>query len=67
MRKLKQELWPYMISFNKVETDAGFYEIEVWLGENVGCFKQFWNAVYRHDGTDIYFKDEKDATMFAFR
>jgi hypothetical protein len=67
MRKLKKELWPHMITLNKVETDGDFYGIEVWLGENIGCFKQLWNAVYHHNKTDIYFKHSKDATYFALR
>jgi hypothetical protein len=52
---------------DKVDTDASFYNIEVWLGEKMGPFKGRWNAVYFHNKTDIYFKNGNDATMFALR
>ena len=43
------------------------YDIEIWLGEHLGCFKDRWNAVYKHNGTDFYFREGKDATMFILR
>ena len=68
MRILKKELWPHKIELN-VSDDTGdkIYDIEIWLGEHLGCFKDRWNAVYKHNGTDFYFREGKDATMFALR
>lgn len=63
-RKLKQELWPHMV---KVDRPSQSYEIETWLGQKLGVFKNRWNAVYHHNSTDFYFKKGSDATMFALR
>lgn len=65
MRILKHNIWPY-----KISTNVGFEsvdELELWLGNHVGGFKIKWNAVYKYNGTDYYFKDSKDATMFALK
>jgi hypothetical protein len=67
MRRLKQELWPHKITLNKIETDAGFYEIEIWLKQNMGLWKDRWIVIYFHNKTDVYFRDGKDATMFSLR
>ena len=68
MRILKKELWPHKIELD-VSDDTGdkIYDIEIWLGENLGSFKGQWNAVYKHNGTDFYFREGRDATMFALR
>ena len=68
MRILKKELWPHKIELD-VSDDTGdkIYDIEIWLGENLGSCKDQWNAVYKHNGTDFYFREGCDATMFALR
>ena len=68
MRILKKELWPHKITLD-VNDDTGdkIYDIEIWLGERLGSSKDRWNAVYRHNGTDFYFRQGRDATMFALR
>lgn len=69
MRTLKKELWPHKISLNIGEdlSDDKIYDIEIWLGENLGRFQGRWNAVYKSNGTDFYFRQGRDATMFALR
>lgn len=69
MRTLKKELWPHKISLNigKDLSDDKIYDIEIWLGENLGRFRGRWNAVYRYNRTDFYFRQGRDATMFALR
>lgn len=67
MRALKKEIWPYCISVDVEETHGSMYEIEIWLGETLGSFKDRWNAVYKSNGTDFYFRQGRDATMFALR
>jgi len=42
-------------------------EIESWLSKHYGTFKGRWNAVYYPNGTDYYFRQGPDATMFALR
>ena len=64
MRELRKELWPYKVKV--YETDSA-HEIELWLGQRMGAFKNQWNAVYHHNGTDFYFRESGDATMFALR
>jgi hypothetical protein len=67
MRQLKKELWPAKILIPKDEFDVGHYDIEMWLGEKMGAFKGRWNMVPTLKGVDYYFRDGKDATMFALR
>lgn len=67
MRVLKKEIWPYCIPVDVEETHGSMYEIEIWLGETLGSFKDRWNAVYKSNGTDFYFRQGRDATMFALR
>jgi hypothetical protein len=67
VRRLKRELWPYCIEYSKAETDCAFIKVEEWLGENIGCFHQQWNAVYHQNRTDIYFKRSEDVTLFSLR
>ena len=56
MRVLKKSLWPHCIKLDVVDPEDGVYDIEIWLGETMGSFKDRWNAVYKHDGTDFYFR-----------
>lgn len=64
MRILKKELWPHKVTLDEPDSVT---EIEIWLGEKLGTFKGRWNVVYQHNKTYFYFKDGKDATMFALR
>lgn len=63
MRVLKKELWPIKIHISKYNVD----EIENWLGEKMGAFKGRWNVVPTYNGADYYFRNTKDASMFALR
>jgi hypothetical protein len=66
MRILKKELWPYKVTVGKDNTDD-IIDIELWLGAQLGTFKGRWNVVYQFNKTDFYFREGKDATMFALR
>ena len=67
MRELKKELWPYKIPLKETEDSTNITTIEIWLGKQLGTFKGRWNIIYRHNGTDFYFKREQDATLFALK
>ncbi len=67
MRVLKKELWPRRVNLDVDDTKMKIDSVELWLDQRVGGFKIKWNAVYKHDNTDYYFKEGKDATMFALR
>lgn len=67
MRILKKEIWPSKILIPMDEFHAGHYEIEIWLGENLGPFKGRWNQVPCSKGVHYYFRSSKDATMFALK
>lgn len=68
MRELKKELWPNKVRLNKVEGSTGeMRDIETWLGENMGPFKGEWNVVWDYSHTDFYFRNGKNATLFALR
>ena len=67
MRELKKELWPYKVKIKKLQDAVDITTMEIWLGEMLGTFKGKWTIVYRHDGTDFYFRDERDANLFALR
>jgi hypothetical protein len=67
MRVLKKEIWPTKIPVPLDEFDADHYQIECWLGENMGAFKGRWNMVSTTKGVDYYFRNGEDATLFALR
>lgn len=68
MRELKKELWPHKVTVDaEGPTPEKIDDIETWLGNNYGLFKDRWNAVYQHNRTDYYFRQGQDATMFALR
>jgi hypothetical protein len=67
MRILKKEIWPSKILITKDEFDGDHYEIEMWLGEKMGSFKGRWNTVPSYQGVHYYFRDSKDATLFALK
>lgn len=67
MRMLKKESWPYRIVINDDEHSNNIEQVERWLGEHVGAFRQRWNAVYLFDETHFYFVSDQDAVMFALR
>lgn len=60
MRKLKKEHWPYKITLEN-NTDG----VEDWLFNEYGKFKDRWNAVYRFNSSDYYFRNEGDAVRFT--
>lgn len=66
MRILKKEIWPYKIKVNS-EIKHDTTHIEVWLGKQLGTFKGRWNVVYQYNETHFYFRNEKDATLFALK
>jgi len=67
MRQLKKELWPHRIVIDQDESRPRIIEIETWLGEKYGKFKDRWNVVYQHNQSDFYFRDSKDSLMFTLR
>jgi hypothetical protein len=64
MRILKKELWPHKVTVGQDNTHD-ITKIECWLGAQLGTFKGRWNVVYQFNKTDFYFREGKDATMFA--
>jgi hypothetical protein len=66
MRILNKDLWPHRIVIHKDESRIS-PEIERWVFEKCGQYKGRWNMVYIYDETHFYFKDGKDATLFALR
>ncbi len=66
-RQLKKQLWPHKVVIKKPQCEIDVTAMEIWLGELLGTFKGRWNVVYHHNGTDFYFRDDQDATMFALR
>ena len=67
MRELKKELWPYKVKVGEKEFTTNITDIELWLGEQLGTFRGRWNVVYHHNCTEFYFREGRDATMFALR
>lgn len=67
MRVLKKELWPCKVELNLDQTQSKITEVETWLGQQLGSFKDQWNAVYHWDHTVFYFRRGEDATMFALK
>lgn len=66
MRRLKKDLWPHRVTLNS-DWKYDITPIELWLGEQLGTFKDRWNVVYQFNRTDFYFKNQADATMFALK
>ena len=60
MRILNKEHWPYKITLEN-NTDG----VEDWLFNEYGKFKNRWNAVYKFNSSDYYFRTEGDAIRFA--
>ena len=67
MRRLKKELWPNKVVVDVDDTMMKIDDIELWLGESYGAFRERWNAVYQHNRTDYYFRNEKDAMWFTLK
>ena len=67
MRILKKEIWPYKVKVNENEFTTSITEMEVWLGKQLGTFKDRWNIVYQSNHTDFYFRHGEDATLFALK
>lgn len=66
MRELKKDIWPHKVIINS-DIKEKIFPLELWLGEQLGAFKDRWNVVYQYNRTDFYFKSGRDATMFALR
>ena len=67
MRILKKELWPHCVNLDVDDTGIKIDNVEIWLGNHLGSFKDQWNAVYYYNSTNFYFKEGKDATLFALK
>lgn len=67
MRHLKKEIWPHRVPVGFNDSTVEITKMEVWLGEQLGTFKGRWNVVYHYDKTYFYFRESKDATLFALR
>ena len=67
MRVLKKELWPYKIVLDDDEHNHDIKQVESWLGEHIGPFRERWNMVYLFDETHFYFRNQRDAAWFALR
>lgn len=65
-RQLKKELWPHQVTVRS-DIKHDITPIELWLGQQLGTFKDRWNVVYQFNRTDFYFRDQCDATLFALR
>lgn len=66
MRELKKQLWPYKVKVNS-DNLADITSIEIWLGQQLGTFKNRWNVVYVFNETHFYFREGEDATLFALK
>ncbi len=64
MRRLKKELWPAKVTIDNREIAE---QVELWLGNSFGAFKDRWNVVYHFEKTDYYFRNDKDALMFSLK
>jgi len=67
MRTLKKTLWPHCVTLPIDDTGMKIDRVEAWLAEQLGAFRDQWNAVYGHNRTDYYFKDADTATLFALK
>lgn len=67
MRQLKKELWPHKVVINVDYSNRKNDDIEKWLSNIYGVFKDRWNVVYQHNQTDYYFRQGTDAAMFALK
>jgi hypothetical protein len=67
MRTLKKQLWPHCVKLDVDGTRMKIDDVEAWLGQKLGAFKDQWNAVYHYNSTDYYFRNGQDATLFALR
>ena len=64
MRELKKAIWPHKVTINDV---GAARDAEIWLGETMGIYKGRWYFIILFGSVEFYFKDGKDATMFALR
>ena len=64
MRELKKAIWPHKVPIND---GVAASDAELWVGETMGIYHGRWNFIVRYTGVDFYFKDEKDAVLFALR
>ena len=67
MRVLKKELWPYKIVLDDDEHNHDIKQVESWLAEHMGAFRERWNVVYLYGETHFYFVSDRDRMWFALR
>lgn len=65
MRKLKKSIWPHKVTI-KDKTGDGGINAAIWLNQ-MGIYKGRWNFIILFGSVEFYFKDGKDATLFALR
>lgn len=66
-RRLKKLLWPCQVTLDLDDTRPKMDDIELWLQEHCGHFRDGWYAVYFSSRTDFYFRDQGHAVLFALR
>lgn len=66
MRKLKKEIWPFVVAVTRKD-EREYDTIITWLGTHYGVFKERWNFIYGNSCLEFYFKNSNDATMFSLR
>lgn len=68
MRQFKKSIWPYSVTVGKsITDDYNIYDIELWLAEQLGSFREQWNVIYRHNETEFYFRNQNDAVLFSLK
>ena len=65
MRELKKAIWPHKVT---IKDGVAASDAEIWLGETMGIYKgRRWTFIILFGSVEFYFKDGKDAIMFALR
>ena len=67
MRMLKKKSWPYRIVLDDDEHNHDIKQVESWLAEHMGAFRERYYTVYLFDETHFYFRNQRDAAWFALR
>lgn len=62
MRRLNQRYWPH-----RVEIRSQINMAQILRGMDYGTIGQDWTKIDHSQGTDFYFRNQGDATMFALR
>lgn len=68
MRVLNKDIWPCRVKVDIESNDfKGITEMEVWLGETLGTFRDRWTVVHHYKYAYFYFHNENDAVLFSLR